>query len=75
MWREVLLVRAGLQNLTSGYLHHPQLVRLKTQADPTSAVNAYLQPVYEEANRRGYYFNANKIIPGNYDTLIPVAVG
>ena len=72
MWREALLARAVLNNLTAGYQHHPQLIRFRAQSDPIAAINAYLQPVFDEACRRNYHFNPNKIIPGNYDIHIPV---
>jgi hypothetical protein len=72
LWREALLARAVLNNPASGYQHHPQLIRFRQQPDPIASINAYLQPVFDEACRRNYHFNANKLIPSNYDGRIPV---
>jgi hypothetical protein len=75
LWREALLARAVLNDKTAGYQHHPQLIRFRAQFDPIAAINAYLQPVFDEACRRSFHFNASKIVPGNYDSHIPVTEG
>jgi len=63
LWREALLARAVLRGETTGYRHHPQLLRFRSHAAPRSAINAYLGCVYMEAESRGYSFNRRKIGP------------
>ena len=63
LWREALLARAVLRGMTTGYRHHPQLLRFQSHAAPRSAINAYLNSVYTEAESRGYSFNRRKIGP------------
>ncbi len=63
LWREALLAQKVLQNKTRGYTHHPQLVRFRAQRDPSQAIAAYLRTVCEEADSRGYSFDARKIAP------------
>ncbi|WP_353987726.1 pyrimidine dimer DNA glycosylase/endonuclease V [Ruicaihuangia caeni] len=60
-WREALLAQAVLAGRTRGYVRHPQLERFKAAGDPLAAVGAYLSGVAEEAQRRGYRFDAAKI--------------
>jgi hypothetical protein len=62
-WREGLLARKVLQGETQGYRNHPQLERFKMQADPVAALDQYLSAVLEEATRRGFLFNSDKIHP------------
>lgn len=61
LWREGLLAQAVLRGATRGYRHHPQLRRFRATPDPPAAVAAYLRAVYEEADARGYSFDAGKI--------------
>ena len=61
VWREGLLARAVLRGRTTGYRHHPQLVRFRRHPQPIAAINAYLAAVLREAERRGYRFDARKI--------------
>jgi len=61
LWREALLARRVLQDRTQGYRRHPQLKRFKAQPNPLTAIEVYLQGVYEEAVRRGYRFDASKV--------------
>lgn len=61
LWREGLLARKVLQNRTKGYRNHPHLERFKSQPDPVALIDRYLQVVLEEAVRRGYRFEADKI--------------
>ncbi|HWP45860.1 MAG TPA: pyrimidine dimer DNA glycosylase/endonuclease V [Candidatus Limnocylindrales bacterium] len=61
LWREGLLAQAVLKGTTSGYLHHPQLHRFQDTAFPVGFIAKYLRVVYEEATRRGYRFDAEKI--------------
>jgi hypothetical protein len=61
LWRESLLARAVLKKKTLGYRHHPQLARFRECGKPVVAINQYLRTIYEEAMRRGYHFNADKL--------------
>ncbi|MCA1817490.1 MAG: pyrimidine dimer DNA glycosylase/endonuclease V [Acidobacteria bacterium] len=60
-WREGLLAQKVLKGGTRGYRHHPQLARFKASPDPPAAVAAYLRALHQEARRRGYNFDAEKI--------------
>jgi hypothetical protein len=62
-WREGLLARKVLGGKTNGYRNHPQLERFKGQADPVGLLDAYLLAIYEEATKRGFAFNREKIGP------------
>lgn len=61
-WREALLAQKVLAGETRGYRHHPQLVRFQAQADPTAAIASFLVGLADEAQRRGYRFDATKIL-------------
>ena len=61
LWREALLAKAVLAGKTRGYRHHPQLDRFRSAPSPMSAIRAYLRTIYDEAARRGYRFDANKL--------------
>jgi len=61
LWRETLLAKHVLEGKTKGYTNHPQLNRFKEMKKPVEAVNQYLSVVYEEAGRRGYNFDREKI--------------
>lgn len=63
LWREALLARAVLRGETTGYRHHPQLLRFQLHAAPRSAINAYLGSVFIEAESRGYSFDRRKVGP------------
>jgi hypothetical protein len=63
-WREALLAQKVLAGKTKGYRHHPQLVRFQAQADPLAAIATFLAGLAEEAQVRGYHFDASKIWPG-----------
>jgi hypothetical protein len=56
-----LLAQAVLAGATRGYRHHPQLARFRAQADPIAVVASFLAGLAEEAQRRGYRFDATKI--------------
>src|SRR5690348_2594321 len=62
LWREALLAQKVLQGKTSGYRHHPQLIRFRAYAKPVAAITAYLKAVHDEACRRGYQFDGAKIV-------------
>jgi hypothetical protein len=75
LWREGLLAKHVLEGRTKGYLNHPQLDRFKAHQDPEGAIHAYLAAVLEEAEARGYSFDASKIDRGRSASLIPVTRG
>ena len=75
LWREGLLARKVLANKTKGYKNHPQLERFRSQPDPVSALHTYLHVVHDEAIRRGYRYNPEKIAPVSATASIPVTDG
>lgn len=60
-WREALLAQAVLLGRTRGYTQHPQLDRFREHPQPAVAISAYLHGVRDEAARRGYRFDAQRI--------------
>jgi hypothetical protein len=62
-WREGLLARKVLLGQTKGYRNHPQLDRFKKTDDPVVFLYTYLRGIVDEAEMRGYAFNAGKIGP------------
>jgi len=67
LWRETLLAQKVLAGKTKGYRNHPQLTRFKQEAKPLACIGTYLLFVHEEAESRGYRFDAMKIL----ETLPP----
>lgn len=63
LWREALLAQKVLEGKTKGYRNHPQLIRFQELSEPLNAISYYLLEVWEEACRRGYSFNKEKIRP------------
>lgn len=61
-WREALLAQKVLAGTTRGYRNHPQLIRFQAQPDSLAAIAAFLTGLAEEADRRGYHFDASKIL-------------
>lgn len=61
LWRETLLAKHVLEGKTKGYTNHPQLLRFKELKNPLDGINQYLSFVYEEASKRAYNFNKDKI--------------
>ena len=61
-WREALLAQKVLAGGTRGYTQHPQLARFRAQAQPVPAVAAFLAGLADEADARGYHFDASKIV-------------
>jgi hypothetical protein len=74
-WREGLLARKVLRGETKGYRMHPQLERFKRQTNPVGMIDAYLLGLYEEAKKRGYRFNREKIGLGDTKEKIEVTDG
>ena len=60
-WREALLAQAVLLGRTQGYTAHPQLERFQEHAEPATAISAYLHGIRDEATRRGYRFDEQRI--------------
>jgi len=60
-WREGLLAQKVLRGATTGYRHHPQLIRFRAQSSPVAAVARYLEILRREAARRSYGFDGSKI--------------
>lgn len=75
LWRETLLAKHVLEDKTKGYKNHPQLNRFKACTNPLHAINYYLSVVHEEAERRGYRFDKNKIERRFDSCTIPVTKG
>lgn len=75
LWREGLLAQKVLQGDTKGYKNHPQLTRFKNTKNPIGAIAVYLGFVANEAERRGYHFDRNKIAQQNYAENIPITSG
>lgn len=61
-WRETLLAQAVLADRTRGYRNHPQLERFRALPQPLEAIGAYLSGIAEEAARRGYRFDAGRVL-------------
>lgn len=72
-WREALLAQAVLRGQTTGYRNHPQLERFRSQRAPLSAINFYLQGLFEESQARGFSFDRSKIGPIRKKEKIPVS--
>ncbi|MBS3083855.1 hypothetical protein J4423_03560 [Candidatus Pacearchaeota archaeon] len=75
VWRETLLAKHVLDGKTKGYKNHPQLSRFKSQKEPLTAINYYLQIIYQEASLRGYNFSKNKFQSQDKIDKIPVTNG
>jgi len=61
LWREGLLAQQVLRGRTTGYRHHPQLVRFRSHAQSLGCIARYLLAVHGESLVRGYRFDATKI--------------
>lgn len=75
LWREALLAKHVLEGKTKGYKNHPQLDRFKKSKDPVETINQYLYGVYEEAVKRKYNFDADKIDRKFKPTVLTVTKG
>lgn len=75
LWREGLLAQAVLRGHTQGYTRHPQLVRFYRSPTPAGCIADYLRAVYEEGIRRGYAFDAGRIVPGGPGRRLTVTRG
>ncbi|HRD64769.1 MAG TPA: pyrimidine dimer DNA glycosylase/endonuclease V [Candidatus Competibacter sp.] len=61
LWREGLLAQNVLLGKTNGYKNHPQLIRFKNAENSKTAITNYLWYVADEADKRTYKFNREKI--------------
>jgi hypothetical protein len=75
LWREGLLAQKVLLGNTKGYRNHPQLIRFRETSDPPGAIGIYLGHVAEEADKRGYRFDRDRIADSSYLVEIPVTKG
>ena len=75
LWREGLLAQKVLLGQTNGYRFHPQLERFRASKNPVAAISTYLWAVVDEANARGYQFDASKIATRRRAVSIPVTQG
>ena len=75
LWREALLAQKVLQGQTQGYRHHPQLFRFQTQHRPVAAIANYLRTIHDEATRRNYHFDRQKIAPLRFHEKITETTG
>jgi Pyrimidine dimer DNA glycosylase len=69
-WREALLAQKVLSGDTSGYKHHPQLIRFRLQTNPIDAIGAFLIAIADEAKLRNYRFDTSKILSSGCDGQI-----
>src|SRR5690349_16243459 len=75
LWREGLLAQKVLLGKTKGYRFHPQLARFRATKDPVRAIAVYLWAVQREATKRGYEFNAAKIVAKKRPISLTVTSG
>jgi hypothetical protein len=75
VWREGLLALHVLSGQTKGYIHHPQLLRFRSQTDPIGTISTYLHEIADEADRRKYMFGRNKLPVRKKIICIPVTSG
>ena len=74
-WREALLAQKVLLGATSGYKHHPHLVRFRIQDEPVPAIATFLTFLAAEAKLRGYHFDNSKITPARFNGQIEETSG
>ena len=75
VWREGLLARAVLRDMTRGYKNHPQLIRFKEHPEPLRAIDHYLYEILIQSQSRGYHFDATKIEAVRVQQLITLTSG
>lgn len=75
LWREGLLAQKVLLGSTKGYTNHPQLMRFKKTKNPVGAIADYLRCVADEADKREYRFNRDKIAGSRFGEKISVKTG
>lgn len=75
LWREGLLAQNVLLGKTMGYRKHPQLERFRSNNNPIGAIASYLKYVCMEAEKRGYEFDATKIVNRSIRSKMQVSNG
>lgn len=75
LWREALLAQKVLLGQTRGYRNHPQLARFHELDDPVAGIASFLAGVHAEALRRGYRFDASKIVLPRWSGQIEATTG
>lgn len=74
-WREALLAQKVLAGRTTGYRHHPQLMRFRAFPEPLAAIASFLVGIADEAERRGYKFDLTRIVRRGFESRIPETRG
>jgi hypothetical protein len=75
LWREALLAQKVLMGETRGYTAHPQLDRFRAHPEPMAMIAAYLHGVLVEAQRRGYRFDATRIVAPPFRGVVEESEG
>lgn len=75
LWREALLAKKVLAGQTSGYRHHPQLIRFQISGQPLVFIDKYLESIYTEALSRGYNFDSSKFNAQSLKDKLTVSSG
>lgn len=75
LWRETLLAKKVLEGRTKGYQNHPQLIRFRESEYPVQRLDQYLLSIWDEASKRGYHFDKEKINMNFRPGKIPVTDG
>jgi hypothetical protein len=75
VWREALLAQKVLAGATRGYRHHPQLARFQAQPEPLAVIAAFLSGIADEAESRGYRFDAANISSQSFQGQLPETRG
>lgn len=75
LWREALLAKKVLAGQTSGYRHHPQLIRFQASGQPLVFIDKYLESIYTEALSRGYNFDSSKFNAQSLKDKLTVSSG
>jgi hypothetical protein len=75
LWREGLLAQNVLLGNTKGYRNHPQLTRFRNTDNPVGAIAVYLKHIADEADKRGYRFDRNRIDKKRFNGKIAVTSG
>lgn len=72
LWREGLLAQKVLRGQTRGYRNHPQLTRFR---EVEHSIGNYLLYVHAESQKRGYNFDAAKILQCADTVSLPITGG
>ncbi|CAH1385339.1 pyrimidine dimer DNA glycosylase/endonuclease V [Candidatus Nitrotoga sp. M5] len=75
LWREGLLAQNVLLGKTKGYKNHPQLSRFKNADNSEAAIASYLRCVADEADKRNYKFDRDKISKNSECSRLQVTEG